>query len=165
MFWMNFAMREKYPQTTKADTKRSKENGRRKKDDRYYDDRREEYGAGHGKKKKDKLKDKNRDKAKEKSRGRNRDRDFREEDSYKEEYLEGIQAEGTFIGHPKGFGFVEIEGQEEDIFIPESDTGTAMHQDKVRIIIRDGQKEGKRKEGVVVKFWNVACRKSQVLTS
>ena len=124
---------------------------KKKKDDRYYDDRREEYGAGHGKKKKDKLKDKNRDKAKEKSRGRNRDRDFREEDSYKEEYLEGIQAEGTFIGHPKGFGFVEIEGQEEDIFIPESDTGTAMHQDKVRIIIRDGQKEGKRKEGVVVK--------------
>lgn len=124
---------------------------KKKKDDRYYDDRREEYGADHGKKKKDKLKDKNRDKAKEKSRGRNRDRDFREEDSYKEEYLEGIQAEGTFIGHPKGFGFVEIEVQEEDIFIPESDTGTAMHQDKVRIIIRDGQKEGKRKEGVVVK--------------
>lgn len=124
---------------------------KKKKDDRYYDDRREEYGADHGKKKKDKLKDKNRDKAKEKSRGRNRDRDFREEDSYKEEHLEGIQAEGTFIGHPKGFGFVEIEGQEEDIFIPESDTGTAMHQDKVRIIIRDGQKEGKRKEGVVVK--------------
>ena len=26
-----------------------------------------------------------------------------------------------------------------------------MHQDKVRVIIRDGQKEGKRKEGVVVK--------------
>ena len=124
---------------------------KKKKDDRYYDDRREEYGADHGKKKKDKLKDKNRDKAKEKSHGRNRDRDFREEDSYKEEHLEGIQAEGTFIGHPKGFGFVEIEGQEEDIFIPESDTGTAMHQDKVRIIIRDGQKEGKRKEGVVVK--------------
>ena len=124
---------------------------KKKKDDRDYDDRREEYGADHGKKKKDKLKDKNRDKAKEKSRGRNRDRDFREEDSYKEEHLEGIQAEGTFIGHPKGFGFVEIEGQEEDIFIPESDTGTAMHQDKVRIIIRDGQKEGKRKEGVVVK--------------
>ena len=91
---------------------------KKKKDDRYYDDRREEYGADHGKKKKDKLKDKNRDKAKEKSRGRNRDRDFREEDSYKEEHLEGIQAEGTFIGHPKGFGFVEIEGQEEDIFIP-----------------------------------------------
>ena len=36
---------------------------------------------------------------------------------------------------------VEIEGQDEDIFIPESDTGTAMHQDKVRIIIRDDKKE------------------------
>ena len=123
---------------------------KKKKDDRYYDDRKEEY-ADHGKKKKDKLKDKNKDKTKEKSRGRNRDRDFRDEDNYKEDYLEGIQAEGIFIGHPKGFGFVEIEGQDEDIFIPESDTGTAMHQDKVRIIIRDGQKEGKRKEGVVVK--------------
>lgn len=123
---------------------------KKKKDDRYYDDRKEEY-ADHGKKKKDKLKDKNKDKTKEKSRGRNRDRDFRDEDNYKEDYLEGTQAEGIFIGHPKGFGFVEIEGQDEDIFIPESDTGTAMHQDKVRIIIRDGQKEGKRKEGVVVK--------------
>ena len=123
---------------------------KKKKDDRYYDDRKEEY-ADHGKKKKDKLKDKNKDKTKEKSRGRNRDKDFRDEDNYKEDYLEGIQAEGIFIGHPKGFGFVEIEGQDEDIFIPESDTGTAMHQDKVRIIIRDGQKEGKRKEGVVVK--------------
>ena len=123
---------------------------KKKKDDRYYDDRKEEY-ADHGKKKKDKLKDKNKDKTKEKSRGRNRDRDFRDEDNYKEDYLEGIQAEGIFIGHPKGFGFVEIEGQDEDIFIPESDTGTAMHQDKVRIIIHDGQKEGKRKEGVVVK--------------
>lgn len=123
---------------------------KKKKDDRYYDDRKEEY-ADHGKKKKDKLKDKNKDKTKEKSRGRKRDKDFRDADNYKEDYLEGTQAEGIFIGHPKGFGFVEIEGQDEDIFIPESDTGTAMHQDKVRIIIRDGQKEGKRKEGVVVK--------------
>ena len=97
---------------------------KKKKDDRYYDDRREEYGSEYGRKKKDKN---------------------------KKEQPEGIQAEGNFIGHPKGFGFVEIEGQDEDIFIPESDTGTAMHQDKVRIIIRDDKKEGKRQEGVVVK--------------
>lgn len=97
---------------------------KKKKDDRYYDDRREEYGSEYGRKKKDKN---------------------------KKEQLEGTQAEGTFIGHPKGFGFVEIEGQDEDIFIPESDTGTAMHQDKVRIIIRNDKKEGKRQEGVVVK--------------
>ena len=100
---------------------------KKKKDDRYYDDRREEYGSEYGRKKKDKNK------------------------KNKKEQPEGIQAEGTFIGHPKGFGFVEIEGQDEDIFIPESDTGTAMHQDKVRIIIRDDKKEGKRQEGVVVK--------------
>ena len=102
---------------------------KKKKDDRYYDDRREEYGSEYGRKKKDKNK----------------------KDKNKKEQPEGIQAEGTFIGYPKGFGFVEIEGQDEDIFIPESDTGTAMHQDKVRIIIRDDKKEGKRQEGVVVK--------------
>ena len=61
-----------------------------------------------------------------------------------------MQAEGIFIGHPKGFGFVEIEGQEEDIFIPEEDTGTAVNQDKVRIIIKDERREGKRREGIVV---------------
>ena len=61
-----------------------------------------------------------------------------------------MQAEGIFIGHPKGFGFVEIEGQEEDIFIPEENTGTAVNQDKVRIIIEDEQREGKRREGIVV---------------
>ena len=102
---------------------------KKKKDDRYYDDRREEYGSEYGRKKKDKNK----------------------KDKNKKEQPEGIQAEGTFIGHPKGFGFVEIEGQDEDIFIPERDTGTAMHHDKVRIIIRDDKKEGKRQEGVVVK--------------
>ena len=102
---------------------------KKKKDDRYYDDRREEYGSEYGRKKKDKNK----------------------KDKNKKEQPEGIQAEGTFIGHPKGFGFIEIEGQDEDIFIPESDTGTAMHQDKVRIIIRNDKKEGKRQEGVVVK--------------
>ena len=102
---------------------------KKKKDDRYYDDRREEYGSEYGRNKKDKNK----------------------KDKNKKEQQEGNQAEGTFIGHPKGFGFVEIEGQDEDIFIPESDTGTAMHQDKVRIIIRDDKKEGKRQEGVVVK--------------
>ena len=78
-------------------------------------------------------------------------KDKNKKDKNKKEQPEGIQAEGTFIGHPKGFGFVEIEGQDEDIFIPESDTGTAMHQDKVRIIIRNDKKEGKRQEGVVVK--------------
>lgn len=61
-------------------------------------------------------------------------------------------SEGTFIGHPKGFGFVELEGEQEDIFIPEEDTATAMHQDKVRILIKEDQKDGRRKEGIVTKI-------------
>ena len=142
---------------------------KKKKDDRHYDDRKDEYEADFGKKKKDKKnkdkndkdskdkkKDRNKDRDKEwnreKDRRKNRGRDFRDErEGYREEDMEGTPAEGTFIGHSKGFGFVEIEGQDEDIFIPEAYTGTAMHQDKVRIIILDGQKEGKRQEGVVVK--------------
>ena len=67
------------------------------------------------------------------------------------ELTDGVQAEGIFIGHPKGFGFVELEGEEEDIFIPEEYTGTAMHQDRVKILIRSEQKEGKRREGIVIK--------------
>ena len=51
------------------------------------------------------------------------------------EYSDSPSVEGTFIGHPKGFGFVEIEGEDNDVFIPEDCTGTAMHQDKVRVII------------------------------
>ena len=68
------------------------------------------------------------------------------------EYADYPSAEGTFIGHPKGFGFVEVEGEENDVFIPEDCTGTAMHQDKVRVIITKEPQEGKRREGIVVKI-------------
>ena len=33
---------------------------------------------------------------------------------------------GKYTAHVKGFGFVEIEGQEEDIFIPEESSGGAF---------------------------------------
>ena len=39
----------------------------------------------------------------------------------------GLIKEGTFIGNHKGFGFVELEEEEDDIFIPADATGTAMH--------------------------------------
>ena len=29
------------------------------------------------------------------------------------------QYEGTFISNPRGFGFVEVEGLEDDFFVPE----------------------------------------------
>ena len=37
----------------------------------------------------------------------------------KEEYAERMYLKGTFISHPKGFGFVEVEGEDLDYFIPE----------------------------------------------
>lgn len=53
---------------------------------------------------------------------------------------------GTFLGTQKGFGFVRIEGEEEDIFIPENATKSAMHNDKVQVSI-ENIRSGKRKEG------------------
>ena len=59
---------------------------------------------------------------------------------------------GTFIGHAKGFGFVELEEEDaEDIFISEDNTGDALHKDKVQILLKNTVEEGKRREGKVVK--------------
>ena len=52
---------------------------------------------------------------------------------------------GTFISNARGFGFVEVEGCEQDFFIPESEVNGAFHQDKVQIELLKGQ-HGKRQE-------------------
>ena len=65
---------------------------------------------------------------------------------------QGMLKEGVFIGNARGFGFVETEDEEDDIFIPADATGTAMHQDRVQVLLKKGQKEGKRREGAVVKI-------------
>lgn len=57
---------------------------------------------------------------------------------------------GIFAGTQRGFGFVIIEGEEEDIFIPESATKGALHNDKVMVIIKN-EGRGKRKEGEIVR--------------
>ena len=103
-------------------------------------------------KRRDRRKNKEALKAEKPERGR-KGRERREKDHEEHHFSEkdGTLMEGTFIGHYKGFGFVEVEGQEQDIFIPENDTGSAMHQDKVQILVRNGHKEGKRQEGVVLK--------------
>jgi ribonuclease R len=56
---------------------------------------------------------------------------------------------GTFSGTQRGFGFVVIEGEEQDIFIPGDATKGALHGDKVAITIKNEQ-TGKRKEGAVL---------------
>lgn len=59
--------------------------------------------------------------------------------------------QGTFIAHPKGYGFVEVEGREDDIFIPEGQTGGAMHRDTVRAAVLENG-HGQRCEGRVVRI-------------
>ena len=63
----------------------------------------------------------------------------------KEHYIEGY-----FISNDRGFGFVEVEGQDEDYFIPEDKVNGAFHHDMVLIQVEDSQ-TGKRKEARVVK--------------
>lgn len=59
---------------------------------------------------------------------------------------------GTFISNIKGFGFVEIEGKEEDIFIPEDAVGKAFHLDQVRVEITKAGRDGKRQEGKILEI-------------
>ena len=58
---------------------------------------------------------------------------------------------GTFISNAKGFGFVEVEGREEDYYIPEDKVNGAFHKDTVQIALL-GAKNGKRQEAQVVKI-------------
>lgn len=63
-------------------------------------------------------------------------------------YLKGQETGlvGTFISNAKGFGFVEIEGREQDLFIPESGVNGAFHLDRVQVELISGQTGGKRQE-------------------
>lgn len=59
------------------------------------------------------------------------------------------QYPGTFTGNGRGFGFVSIEGMEDEIFIPANATNGAMHKDKV--ICRILKQTGRRAEGEIVR--------------
>ncbi len=58
---------------------------------------------------------------------------------------------GVFTGHARGFGFVTVEGQEEDIFIPAEKTGGAMNGDRVQVAREETGTKGKRPEGAILK--------------
>ena len=65
---------------------------------------------------------------------------------------------GIFSGNARGFGFVTVEGQEQDVFIPEEKTGGALHGDKVQIFIeREAGAKG-RAEGAVLRILEHANR-------
>ena len=56
---------------------------------------------------------------------------------------------GVFTAHQRGFGFVTVEGEPDDIFIPAEYVNGAMHMDTVEITISPVT-TGRRKEGKVV---------------
>ena len=57
---------------------------------------------------------------------------------------------GTYTGNARGFGFVTIEGQDQDIYIPADKTGGAMHGDQVQLVV-EAARSGRRPEGTIVR--------------
>lgn len=55
---------------------------------------------------------------------------------------------GTLTVHPRGFGFVALDGEGDDVYIDGANLGTAMHRDRVRVRIQ--RSSGTRTEGVIV---------------
>ena len=78
----------------------------------------------------------------------------KEQETQREEiFRKGHCYTGTFISHPRGFGFVQVEEMEgaRDIFIPEEGIGTAFHGDKVQVVVTKEEKDNKRCEGTIAK--------------
>ena len=69
------------------------------------------------------------------------------EKSGEDRYLTGI-----FSSNTKGFGFVTVEGYDEDFFIPEKYTQMAFHKDTVRIEPVGASVPGGRREARVVEI-------------
>lgn len=53
---------------------------------------------------------------------------------------------GTFVTHPKGFGFIEVEGRDDDIYVSEENIGNAFYGDVVQATLISGT-TGRRQEG------------------
>jgi len=58
---------------------------------------------------------------------------------------------GRFISHKDGFGFIEVEGQDEDYFVGRDNTGFAMQDDTVAAVLTFGA-PGKRQEAKVIRI-------------
>ena len=60
--------------------------------------------------------------------------------------------EGIFRANEKGYGFVEAEGMEEDLFIPSGSVNKALNGDTVQVVIFKKKEGTKRAEAKVVKI-------------
>lgn len=62
------------------------------------------------------------------------------------------QQHGIYCGTSRGFGFVTVEGMEEDVFIGSSDTRGAMDGDEVDLLITHPSSGGKHAQGRILKI-------------
>lgn len=71
----------------------------------------------------------------------------------KYQLVSGEYKTGTFVPHEKGFGFVEIEGEADDLFVPADAVHNAFYKDLVLCrVIREADSHGEhRAEAQVVK--------------
>lgn len=66
---------------------------------------------------------------------------------------EAKRLQGTYRANQRGFGFVIIPEEDQDIFIGEDDAGGALDGDTVEVIItKASDRDGKRREGKIVKI-------------
>lgn len=65
---------------------------------------------------------------------------------------EGKFITGVFSAHPRGFGFVSVDGEDEDIFIGEAQVGGAFHGDTVQVSLLSDGGHGRRREGTITKI-------------
>ena len=66
--------------------------------------------------------------------------------------LKKNRIEGIFRATEKGYGFVEIEGMDEDLFIPSNRVNNALDGDTVRVVIETPKTNGRRAEGKIIKI-------------
>ncbi len=59
---------------------------------------------------------------------------------------------GIFDSHAKGFGFVKVDGLEQDIYIPEDRTMQAFPGDRVLVAVTREARGGRRCEGMVIRI-------------
>ena len=68
------------------------------------------------------------------------------------DFAKDQDVEGKLEMSGKGFGFLKIEEEDEDIFIPPNKTGKALHGDEVAARILKGKKKDNQPEGEVTQI-------------
>ena len=81
------------------------------------------------------------------------EKDYKIQKNRKQRYSlveDGKYLTGIFQGNEKGFGFVKIEGKDEEIYISRSNTSNALNGDTVVIELIDTGSKNEHKEGKIL---------------